>query len=154
MADRYTATMVDAEGKTGSTSFAIAELTSANFDALGPLLSEYTTRVEAVCEAEIKRENTTITATNTSAVADGARGNKWVVSVFAALDQEGEGQYYTHEIPCADRTLATYPPGGGSGYLDLTGGAGAALKAAIEDAFVSEEGNPIVVQAITFATRS
>jgi len=155
MTDRYSASLRDAAGKIGSTSFNIDEVTSANFDAFSPLFTAFTDAVAQVCNTTVVRENTTITSTvGTGREKGGTRGVKWILSVYAADDKEGEGQYYTHEIPCADPGQVTYPPTGGDGYLELGSGDGAALKAAIEAAFVSEEGNEIVLESVTYATRS
>jgi len=74
------------------------------------------------------------------------RGNKWLVRGVDGTN----GQAWKMEIPCADPSLQVST----GTYMDISGGAGAALVTAIEAVVVSQDGNAVEVQDIVLVTRT
>lgn len=60
------------------------------------------------------------------------------------------GKIGRYEVPCADLTLLT----GGTDFVDLGSGAGAALKTAIDTYGRSAAGNAITLQSVQFVGRN
>lgn len=71
---------------------------------------------------------------------------KWLVRYIDSVTN----RKYRMEIPCADANLLT----GNSSGLDLTSGAGAALKSAIEARGLSQDSNAIVVSSVKLVGRN
>lgn len=140
MANAFTISIGDVEEKTGSTTVNIGPLTEINFLSTRAALNTLKLAVDAVTLGAIRQTKLSeIIAQDDSVVTDewARRGNKWLVSCrdttefFDALDtisNPGYGKLFDFTIPCADNALATV----GDDEMDLTAGAGLALKNAIE----------------------
>lgn len=81
---------------------------------------------------------------------DANRGNKWLFSVFVADDKQGSGDTYNYEIGTADNSLL---PTADTDFIDLTAGAGLALKSAFEAVYRSGEGNTGVLTSVQQVNR-
>lgn len=140
MANQFTITIEDVEEKKGSTSINIGPLTALNFTATRDALDDLHAAIAAVSLGEVRQTTLSeIIAQSDAAVTDewARRGNKWLVTcrdttqffdVGNTINNPGFGKLFDFTIPCADNALATV----GDDEMDLTAGAGLALKTAVE----------------------
>lgn len=71
---------------------------------------------------------------------------KWLCRVVDTVNS----RKYRFEIPCADASLL----GGNTDFMDLTAGAGAALKSAVEAYGLSQDGNAITLASVELVGRN
>jgi len=148
MGNQFTLTIEDVEGKKGSTSVNVGGLTLLNFTATRAALDTLKAAVAAVSLGELRQTTLSeIVAQSVVEVTDNAarRGNKWLVTcrdvtqfwdVANTLNNLSYGELFDFTIPSADNALATID----HEKMDLTAGAGLALKNAIEAIVLAPSG--------------
>lgn len=129
----------------------VATLTAANYVAKKALIDTLVTSITAVVIGNLNQE--TIIIDRVAVVAGAAtsnlaqRENKWLCRYHDATN----AKKYRAELPTADLSqLAAH-----SEFLDLSGGVGAALKAAFEAIVVSpfDDGHAVVLDSVQFVGR-
>ena len=130
--------------------FNIIQLTAANFDAQVALVAALQGAVDNVALGNFSGK--TINALDVSVgpkatVNEAQRESKWRVTFTDAVDPIGNGSF---EVGMAD--LQFLVPG--SGLMDISAGAGAALVTAIENAVVSRLGNAVTVNQVAHVGRN
>jgi hypothetical protein len=81
-----------------------------------------------------------------AASADAQRERKWLVRAYDSITFDP----VTFEIPAADLSLLQ----ANSEFMDVSGGAGAALVTAVESGVISKAGNPVIVYEIVHVGRN
>ena len=123
--------------------------TAANFDAQEVLFQAVVTAIAAVTlGTKIKTEsggNVVLFAETPPAAQEAQRESKWLVQ----FEDDVTYRAGTLEIPCVDFDELEV----NKETLDITAGAGLALKNALEAYHLSVEENAITVQAVTFVAR-
>lgn len=130
--------------------FDMTQLTAANYDAQVALLDALQTAVDNVVLGafngkELKAVNVPVGVK--AAVVNAQREAKWRVTFTDPTDPIGNGSF---EIGMPDLSLLV----AGTGLMDTSAGAGAALVTAIENAVVSRLGNAITVDEIVHVGRN
>lgn len=150
MSNRAVLSFLDYYRKTGTSKVNVTTLTAANFNAQDTLFGTLQTAVAAVSTATLVEAfvDTQITTHAKTPPTDqtSTRASKWLVR---AVDQINS-RAVTFTIPSADQTLLT----NNSPFLDLTSGAGATLKTAVEGYVLSVDGNAITVLSVEYVPRS
>lgn len=135
---------VDRDNEKASVSVHIANMTAATFTAQNTLIDTLVAAIEGVTLLPLTKDSRIAVETGFSpALPVGVyaqRGIKWLVR---ATDPTGNA--VTFHIPGADLSLL-----GTGESLDLTAGAGLALKDAIEDVVRSNDGEAIVVTEVVY----
>ena len=141
---RLNLNFVDRDNEKGAISLHIADMTAATFTAQNGLIDDVITAIEAVTVLPLTKDSRIAIETGFApALPTGVyaqRGIKWLVR---AVDPGGNA--VTFHIPGADLTLL-----GSTERLDLTAGAGLALKTAVEAVIRSNDGEAIVVQEVVY----
>lgn len=130
--------------------FDIVQLTAANFDAQIALVDALQTAVNNVSLGTFSGKNVAALDVKVGVKASdeyAQREAKWRVKYEDDVQPEGHGSF---EIGMPDLTLLV----AGTGKLDVSAGAGAALVVAIENAVVSRLGNAITVTTIVHVGRN
>jgi hypothetical protein len=136
-------------GEKSSFRLPVTTLTAANLVAQQTLITNLWTAIEgvvlgniakrAVIVSETAPDDTEVTNTNAQ------RENKYLVRYH-----DTSARKFTSELPTADLSLLTL----GTEFLDITGGAGAALKTAFEAVVVSPaDGSAVVLDSVQFVGR-
>lgn len=130
--------------------FNITQLTAANFDAQIALVATLQGAVDNVALGLF--DGKTIAALDVAvgpkaSVVNAQREAKWRVTFTDDVQPEGNGSF---EIGMPDLSLLV----AGTGLMDVSAGAGAALVTAIEAAVVSRLGNAITVSQIAHVGRN
>lgn len=147
---KYNLGFIDFDSEKSSAGVDIINLTGANFAAQAALLATLRTAIEAVVLGTTVSEQVIATAT---VFAGGPpidpfaqRETKWLVS-----GTDGNGFRSTLEIPTAN--LALLQPG--TGLMNLTAGAGLALKGALDAVWLSpRSATAIVVDTVLHVGRN
>lgn len=130
--------------------FNTLQMTAANFDAQNTLIDALQTAIDNVALGNFsgKQVNAIDVAVGPKAtVVNAQRESKWRVIYEDATDPIGNGSF---EIGMADLQFLV----AGTGVMDTSAGAGAALVTAIEAAVVSRLGNAITVSEIIHVGRN
>lgn len=130
--------------------FNVTQLTAANFDAQITLVDALQTATNNVSLGtfsgkSVKAVDVPVGAKATDVNAQ--RESKWRVTLLDSVDPVGNGSF---EIGMPDLTLLV----AGTGLMDISAGAGAALVTAIEAAVVSRLGNAMTVDEIVHVGRN
>lgn len=150
MADSFTYTVHDSILKPTAMTINIPELTSANYDPVGVLIAALKAALDTVQVSGLTRTTTSVIATDGGpGDAAGVRGNKMVIKWFSPLEADGEGQYGSNELGCADVNEFTVV----GGRRILQGANYTAIKAAFDALAVTENGHPVEVYEIEFLSR-
>lgn len=125
--------------------FRVQDMTAANFDATITLINSLSTAILGVQVENTLQTKRVVAQNNFISRAPATdkscqREIKWLVS----LEDTTLHSVSRHEIPQADPTLVS----ANSDFVDLSAGAGAALKTAIEAVVKSPAGNSVVVLAV------
>lgn len=150
MPSLYGLTYKDYNRETSRTEWQIVGITAANLAATQALLATLLTAVQGVSIGELQTERVVATETFASRAPASSnlsqRENKWLVSI----EDQVTHRLAKNEIPCADLSLLA----SNSEFLDLSAGAGLALKQAIE-AVVKFPGtqNAVSVVSVQFVGR-
>lgn len=129
-----------------------AEIDAANFDAQATLMDNLKAAIEAVTlctlikDTRTHSEETYPKTQPTSPYAQ--REAKWLVSYTDDADPVGDGSF---EIPGPDLTLLVAADGQ---FMNLTAGAGLALKTAIQAFYRSKLENTVTVTTIQHVGRN
>lgn len=142
---RVNLSYIDREGEIGSVGVFIADMTAGTFTAQNGLIDDLVTAIAGVSTLNLKKDSRIAVETNLTPArpTDGfaQRGVKWLVR---AVDTNGNA--VTFHIPGADLDLLP----ANSENLNLTAGAGLALKDAIEAVVRSNDGDAIVVGEVVY----
>lgn len=130
--------------------FSTTQMTSANFDAQITLIDAIQTAADNVSYGsftglQVSAVDDPVGSAETD--EDAQRESKWRVSYDDDVNPLGKGSF---EIPMADLSLLI----AGSGDMDVSGGAGAALVTAIEAGVISRLGNAITITSIVHVGRN
>ena len=130
--------------------FPMVQVTAANFDAQSTLLDNIQSAVGNVCLHVYLGKS--LLAVNVAVgpkaiVVNAQRESKWRVTYIDGTDPIGNGSF---EIGMPDLSLLV----AGTGNMDVSAGAGAALVTAIEAGVVSRLGNAVTVDTITHVGRN
>ncbi len=130
--------------------FSILQLTAANFDAQIALVTALQGAADNVVLGTfsgktVQAQDVAVGPKATDEYAQ--REAKWRVLYTDDVTPNGNGSF---EIPMPDLTLLV----AGTGDLDVSAGAGAALVTAIENAVVSRLGNAVTVASIKHVGRN
>ena len=149
MTSRFKVTVVDYDTEKSNSNFRGVPVTSANYDAQVALADAIVSAIDGVSIAEIDNHDFTSRATDLAPTPPtnqfAQRETKWLVSMI-----DTSGNPSNVEIGGADLGLLT----GGSDELDLSAGAGLALKDAIEAYHRSLQGNTVTVQTVRHVGRN
>lgn len=130
--------------------FRMVQMTSANFDAQVALQDALQTAVNNVSLGTFSGKSLQAVDVPTGAkasVVNAQREAKWRVTYTDDVDPIGDGSF---EIAMPDLSLLIAD----TGKMDISGGAGAALVTAIENAVVSSLGNAVTVLTVIHVGRN
>lgn len=141
---------IDETGEATRFGFKMVQMTSANFDAQVALLNALQVAVDNVVLGQF--DGKTLNAVDVpvgpaASDKDAQRESKWRVAYTDDVTPLGNGSF---EIGMTDNSLLV----AGEGIMDITGGAGAALVTAIQNAVISRQGNAITVTRISHVGRN
>jgi len=140
---------IDHDAEASSVGMGIPDLGVGNIAAQLTLVDAVETALLAVTIGELQSKSVIATTEDFAVTppADGysQRETKWLVS---GVDTEGNNA--SMEIPCANLDLLP----SGSGVLDLSAGAGLALKSALDDVWTSRQGNLVTVARVIHVGRN
>jgi hypothetical protein len=142
-------TYLDHDGESSTVGVRTVDLTAGNIAAQLALMDALQTAIDGIANGALKSK-AVIAETEDFAATNPASGFtqrevKWLVT---GVDSAGFNT--TLEIPCADLSLL----GANTGQLDISAGAGLAFKDALEDVWVSAQGNPVTVNAVYHVGRN
>lgn len=150
MTSRATLKALDYGSEATRLGFNITQLTAANFDAQIALVVTLQGAIDNVANGlfdgkTVSAQDIAVGPKATSVNAQ--RESKWRVRYTDDVQPEGDGSF---EIGMADLTLLV----AGTGIMDVSAGAGAALVTAIEACVVSRLGNAVTVDSIIHVGRN
>lgn len=150
----FTYSLRDFDSEVGRTRFQGDTINAANFDAMNTLITALAAAIQGVttgAQANDMRVYSETPAVGTPADQWSQREIKWLVSMYDAT----AGKRCRVEIPTADLALldATSDDPNVRRSLDLTAGAGLALKDAIE-AYHKPFGNAVTVESVIVVGRN
>jgi hypothetical protein len=141
---KCTLSFLDKQSKTGSVGFYTTLMSAANFTALNTLIDNAVAAVEAITLLEKQKDERLSAVAKfsvTPPTADFAlKGIRWLVR---GVDSNGNS--VSMQIPGADLSLSA-----DGKTLDLTAGAGAALKTALDAVWKSNDGETVVTQEVIY----
>lgn len=147
---KQTLTVADYGGETSTVSLYTADYTAGTFATVDAALDDIRDAIDGVTIGVIRKDarlaSEAVPATGLPASAFAQRETKWLVR--ARDDVNGKAVQF--EIPCADLALLV----AGTGLMDTSGGAGAALVTAVEANVKSVDGNAITVQDVLHVGRN
>lgn len=150
MASQVFLKALDYGGEATRFGFNIVQMTAANFDAQITLVDNMVTAVDNVVLGQFDGRSVNaqdIAVGPKATVVNAQREAKWRVTFTDDVQVEGNGSF---EIGMPDLSLLVP----GSGLMDITGGAGAALVTAIEAGVVSRLGNAVTVTKVVHVGRN
>jgi len=137
-------TFVDRFGKSAGVGFGCTALSAGNFATVTANLNDIVTAILAVTLLERTKDQRIAGETkyqpDLPTDVNAVIGNRWLVR---GVDTNGNA--CIRQIPGADLSLA-----GAGGYMDLTAGAGLALKTALDAEWKSNDGEAVVVQSVLY----
>ena len=140
-------TFIDRFNKSAGVGFFGTAITSGNIVAQQALLDALQDAVEAVSLLTTQKVQIILSEEKTGLPAPSGDadvvGNRWLVRMI-----DVNGNAVTRQIPGANLALA-----GAGGFMDLTAGAGLALKGAIEDYALSNDGEAVTVTEVIYLNK-
>lgn len=130
--------------------FNVIQLTAANFDAQIALVDALQTAANNVSLGTFSGKSVKavdVAVGVKAADVNAQRESKWRVTYLDSVQPEGNGSF---EMGMPDLSLLV----AGTGLMDVSAGAGAALVTAIENAVVSRLGNAVTVDIISHVGRN
>lgn len=151
MAGKFSVTYKDYNAESSAASFPIPTITNSNITTITPQLGSLETALAGVTVGRNAKETTLLSVVDNgdSPSSDplAQREIKWLVYMVDTVT----GDTLRREIPTADLSLLS----NNSDLLDLTSGAGASLKAAIEAVAENPDtGNSVTVTQVRFVGRN
>lgn len=151
MAGKFSITYKDYNGESSAASIPIPTITDGNIATITPQLGSLETAISGVTVGRVSREVTqgNVVDNGDSPSSDplAQREIKWLVTLVDTVT----GDTLRREIPTADLSLLA----NNVDTLDLTAGAGASLKAAVEAVAENPEtGNSVIVTEVRFVGRN
>lgn len=127
--------------------FRITDMTAANFDVTITAINSLSTAILGVQKENALQSKRVVAQNNFLTRAPAAnklsqREMKWLLSV----EDTTLHTISRHEVPLADPTLTT----ANTDFMDLSTGAGAALKTAVEAVVKSPAGNGVLLISVEF----
>lgn len=149
MPSGYRITLRDYGGETSTFSVYGAEMSAAEYSNIINQIADLETAIEGVTLGVLGRGviEAVVNEGSQASAADvwAQRENKWMIEYADTVT----GDVYRRELPTAD--LSLLQPG--SELMDLSTGAGLALKTAFEAYVTSEDGNPVEIQRVYYVAR-
>lgn len=146
---KYNLTYVDHDNESSGVGVNTVDLNAGNITALLALFDTLQTAIEGVVIGTLRQESVSAIVTDIAGVipANGfaQRETKWLVSGV-----DSAGLPATLEIPTADLSLLP----GGTGVLDLSAGAGLALKNALDAVWRSRNGLAVTTSRVIHVGRN
>lgn len=141
---KCTLSFLDKQSKIGTVGFYTTLMSAANFTALNALIQTAADAVEAVTTLEKQKDERLASVAKFSVTPPAGdyalKGIRWLVR---GVDSNGNS--VSMQIPGADLSLST-----DGKTLDLTTGAGATLKTALDAVWKSNDGEAVVTQEAVY----